>query len=245
MASTSEYGIANGHVTLRVLSHAGGGSANVSVAIVPGLAETAEDWRRLVEDLAPLSAAAITLRGRGHSSRPVSGYSLSDHCSDIAAFVNHIPTAAVVLVAFSRSVSYALEYATSQPSKLAALVVLDYPPRHTALPPGWAESFARSMWRGRRADEVVTLPVLQAIEAEAEAKDYAAHLSSIQVPTLVVRGGKPGAALSFADAQVYQTQLPNCTLIELATSSHALWEPEPQALHKVVTQFAQKVASEP
>jgi pimeloyl-ACP methyl ester carboxylesterase len=195
----------------------------------------------LIDNLSPLSAAAVTLRGRGKSSRPDSGYSLCDHCSDIAAFVNYLPVDSVVLVAFSRSVSYALEYAIGRPSKLSGLVLLDYPPRHGALRAGWAEAFAQSSWRGRRVDEVVNLAMLHAMEAEAVAKDFTAHLPSIRIPALVVRGCRPGAALSVADAETYQTGLSNCALVEFEDSAHALWEPEPKQLCTVIAQFARNV----
>src|SRR5688572_26602424 len=151
MAQLTEYEVSNGAITLHVLASFGAGDKRVGVAIVPGLSETAEDWRDLLTYLSPLPAAAVTLRGRGKSSGPSTGYSLADHTSDIAAFVAHLPADAVVLVAFSRSVGYALDYAISQPKKLKGLVLLDYPPRHSILRQGWADSFAESSWRGRKA----------------------------------------------------------------------------------------------
>lgn len=241
MSSILEHRISNGPVTLQVLSSVGDGFQSKAVAIVPGLAETADDWRLLIHALAPMPAAAVTLRGRGTSSRPVNGYSLADHCSDVAAFVEHLPVRHVVLVAFSRSVAYALEYAARRAPKLAGLVLLDYPSRHAALRPGWAESFAQSTWRGRRADEVISPFALQAIEFEAVAKDFEALLPSILVPTLVVRGAQPGAVLSAADAAKYQTCLPKCTLLELPASAHALWEPEPLPLFGAIAEFAESV----
>ena len=244
MPAISEHRISNGSLSLQVLSSISDRSNATAIAIVPGLAETAEDWRTLIGSLAPLAAAALTLRGRGTSSRPVTGLSLADHCSDIAAFVEHLPAKTVVLVAFSRSVAYALEYAIGQPSKLAGLVLLDYPPRHTALPPGWAEAFAQSAWRGRRADDVINSFTLKAIESEAVAKDFKPLLSSILVPTLVVRGVQSGAALSIADAEAYQRNLRDCTLVEFADSAHALWEPEPQALSSVIAEFAARIKGE-
>jgi pimeloyl-ACP methyl ester carboxylesterase len=125
VADVIELRVANGSVTLQALSTSS--DDRTAVAIVPGLAETAADWRELIELLAPIPAAAVTLRGRGSSSCPPSGYSLADHASDIDAFVRYLPARSVVLVAFSRSVAYALEYATARPSKLAGLVLLDYP----------------------------------------------------------------------------------------------------------------------
>ncbi|MDP2367201.1 alpha/beta fold hydrolase [Rhodoferax sp.] len=238
-----EYQISNGGVALQVLANSERSTQAFAVAVVPGLSETAEDWRGLLGQAFPVPAAALTLRGRGASGQPVSGYTVAEHASDITAFVNHFSAGSVLLVAFSRSVAYALEYAISRPPKLAGLVLLDYPPRHTSLRPGWSESFAQSTWRGRIAGGTVPLSVLQAIEREADAKDYTNHLSSIEVPVLIVQGGARGAALSATDLAAYETNLPSCKTVVMEDSAHALWEPSPTKLYKVIMQFAREVAA--
>jgi pimeloyl-ACP methyl ester carboxylesterase len=238
VADVVEFRVANGRVTLQALATSG--DDRTAVAIVPGLAETAADWRELIEKLAPIPAAAVTLRGRGSSSCPPRGYTLADHASDIDAFVRLLTARSVVLVAFSRSVAYALEYATARPSKLAGLVLLDYPPRHSALPAEWVPWFAQSIWRGRRADEVLDIVTIGAIQAEAAAKDFASDLLSISVPTLVIRGGQAGAALSDADADTYKRSLPNCEILKFESSSHALWEPDSAALSRAIAGFVER-----
>ena len=238
-----EYSVVNRAVTLHALK-SGAGPSEFAVGVVPGLSETADDWRELLEYLAPLHTAAITLRGRGRSSAPAAGYSLAHHTSDVAAFVEQIQAESVLLVAFSRSVGYALEYATLQSNKLAGLVLLDYAPKHTELPPTWAERFAESSWRSRKASSIVSLPVLQAIAKEADAKDFTPHLSSLLLPTLVVRGGMPGAALSASGAAEYTNRLPHCRVAVLDRSSHALWEPNASDLYREIATFARGVASE-
>jgi pimeloyl-ACP methyl ester carboxylesterase len=238
-----EYQISSGGVTLHVLANSTRGTQAFAVAVVPGLSETAEDWRELLEQASPVTAAALTLRGRGTSDQPASGYTVAEHASDIAAFVNHFSAESVLLVAFSRSVAYALEYAVTQPPNLVGLVLLDYPPRHMSLRPGWSESFAQSTWRGRLAGSTVPVSVLQAIEREADAKDYTNHLSSIEIPVLVVQGGARGSALSAIDLAAYTSNLRNCTTVVLEESAHALWEPSPAKLYGAIMQFAREVAA--
>jgi len=239
VADVVAFRVANGSVTLQALATSG--DDRLAVAIVPGLAETAADWRDLIEQLAPIPAAAVTLRGRGSSSRPQSGYSLAEHASDIDAFVRSLSARSVVLVAFSRSVAYALEYATARPSKLAGLVLLDYPPRHTALSAEWIPWFAESVWRGRQAVEVIDTVSIGAIQAEAAAKDFTGDLPSINVPTLVIRGGQPGAALSVDDADTYKRLLPNCEVVTFESSSHALWEADSSALPRAIAGFVERI----
>ena len=239
-----EYSIVNGNVSLHVVATMPPGSGRIAVAIVPGLSETADDWHELLEFLAPMPADAVTLRGRGKSTTPETGYSLADHASDVAGFVEHFQAESIVLVAFSRSVSYALEYAMSRPEKLSRLVLLDYPPKHGALPENWADAFAESTWRSRKASSIASLPTLRAIGREADPKDFTPYLSSIPVPTLVLRGGMPGAALSADGAAVYGRSLPRCSLAVLPKSAHALWEPTPSELYERIASFAREPASE-
>jgi pimeloyl-ACP methyl ester carboxylesterase len=244
MLPASEFEVISARLTLRALANSARSTDALSIAVVPGLAETAEDWRDFLEQALPFHAAALTLRGRGMSDRPESGYSLAEHASDIAAFVDHFSPSPVLLVAFSRSVAYALEYAMSHPLNLAGLVLLDYPPRHTALRSGWAETFAQSTWRGRIAEDTVPLSVLKAIEREADAKDFVNLLSEIEVPVLVVQGGAKGSALSPADINAYKTNLRSCKTVVIGDSGHALWEPNASRLYSAVIQFARNVASE-
>jgi pimeloyl-ACP methyl ester carboxylesterase len=244
MSRLVEYQIQNGGITLHVVGNPGAGRGPVAVAIVPGLSESADDWRGLIEYLSPIPSAAVTLRGRGKSTSPATGYSLADQSSDVASLVEHLPEHRIVLVAFSRSVAYALDYATRQPRKMARLVLLDYPPRHSSLRQGWAQAFAESEWRGRSAGTIVSPQALAAIERESDAKDFAAYLPSIQVPTLVIRAGAAGGALSKADASLYTASLPYCTLVELERSPHALWLPDASALYEHIAKFVREAASE-
>ena len=243
MLPFSEYEVSNGGVALHVLANSVRRTQDFAVAVVPGLSETAEDWRGLLEQALPVPAAALTLRGRGASDQPVSGYTAEEHATDITAFVSSFAARSVLLVAFSRSVAYALEYAIARPPNLVGLVLLDYPPRHTSLRPGWSESFAKSTWRGRVVGGTVPLSVLKAIEREAIAKDYTNQLSSIEVPVLIVRGGANGAALSATDLVAYEANLLRCRTVVMEDSAHALWEPSPTKLYKTILQFAREVAA--
>jgi pimeloyl-ACP methyl ester carboxylesterase len=120
-------------------------------------------------------------------------------------------------------------------------VLLDYPPRHTGLRVEWVEGFAQSVWRGRRADEVIDIATIKAIQSESVAKNFIPALSSIEVPTLVIRGHQPGAALSQTDADVYKSSMPHCDVLTFEDSAHALWEPDSRALSLAVGQFTRTI----
>lgn len=123
---------------------------DVPLVIIPGLSESAEDYISIVEKLTPRHIIMITLRGRGKSDSPASGFTLEDHISDIDAVVRHLELESFILMGYSRGVSYQLGYAVQHPERIRGLIIGDYPAIHTQLPPGWVEFFASlPPWRGR------------------------------------------------------------------------------------------------
>ncbi|MGE7822608.1 alpha/beta fold hydrolase [Paenibacillus sp. NPDC093718] len=82
-----------------------------SLVVIPGLSESAEDYIAIMEKLSPRHIVIITLRGRGRSDSPASGYTLKDHISDIDAAIRHLELEHLVIMGYSRGVSYQLGYA--------------------------------------------------------------------------------------------------------------------------------------
>jgi pimeloyl-ACP methyl ester carboxylesterase len=80
----------NNQVRLHYLDGHADCPTELSIVIVPGLAETAEDYAELMRRLAPRRCVAISLRGRGRSDTPASGYTLDDHADDVLAVVRHL-----------------------------------------------------------------------------------------------------------------------------------------------------------
>jgi pimeloyl-ACP methyl ester carboxylesterase len=138
----------NGAVRLHYLDAHADGSSGLPIVIVPGLAETAEDYTGLMRRLAPRRCVAISLRGRGRSDTPASGYTLDDHADDVLAVVRHLGLPRPVLVAFSRGVPYAIRCAARRPGCVAGLALGDYAAVHTRLPQEWAPRFLAGRWRG-------------------------------------------------------------------------------------------------
>lgn len=82
---------------------------------------------------------APDLRGRGDSGLPAEGCSLRHMASDIEAVLEHFGLEAVHVLAYSRGLAYALEFARRYPGRISGLVVGDFPPVHSRLPEQWAE----------------------------------------------------------------------------------------------------------
>jgi len=76
--------VTNGAVRLHCLAQESD-SPLTPFLIVPGTFGVAEDYIQEMEALAPRRCIAVSLRGRGQSDAPASGYRFEDHVADLAA----------------------------------------------------------------------------------------------------------------------------------------------------------------
>ena len=83
----------------------------------------------------------IIFSRRGQSDTPLTGYDLKDHVADIESVVKSTGINHFHLYAFSRGVSYALEYTSLHPEQVDKLIILDYPPEHKAMPVDWPKEY--------------------------------------------------------------------------------------------------------
>src|SRR5262249_62058866 len=120
---------------------------------VPGTFGYAEDYLPEMEALAPRRCVAVSLRGRGRSDAPATGYAFDDHVGDLVALLARPDLPRCSIMAYSMGVPWALGYALREPGRVAGLVLGDYPARYRALKPGWAARALEAM--PARADTVV------------------------------------------------------------------------------------------
>jgi pimeloyl-ACP methyl ester carboxylesterase len=111
----------------------------VPIIFVPGALASAEVYASEMAALAPRRCIAVTLRGRGQSDAPETGYSFGDHVSDIDAIISQLGLSRFCLMAHSMGVPFAIACASHHPRSLAGLIIADYPASYPALEPEWVE----------------------------------------------------------------------------------------------------------
>lgn len=206
--------------------------------IVPGLSESAEDYIPLIQSLYPRRCIAISLRGRGKSDDPEVGYTLEDHISDIDAVIKHLKINELIIMGYSRGVSYTLGYALSNLNSIKGLVLGDYPAYHSQLPTNWVEQFtALPIWRGKPLPERMKIHSLYGIQRESKQVSFWDRLGNILCPVLIIRGGKTGSLLSPKDSNQYLERFPNSNLVVLEDSDHNIFEPNIENLLKELKEF--------
>ncbi len=188
--------------------------------IVPGTFGMAEDYLQEMEALAPRRCITVSLRGRGRSDVPASGYRFEDHVADIAATVAQIGLSRFALMGYSMGAAYALGYALEASRQIAGIIVGDYPARYPALAPKWVDTALESMGERARPE------VARALQRDSAKVLLWDRLDSIECPVLILRGGQPGSRVTDEMAAMYLERLRSADLVTLDRNGHDLWKPD-------------------
>lgn len=238
----TELFLCNGGVRLQVINSGADAPGRVPLLIVPGLAESADDYAELVEFLSPRRCVAVTLRGRFPSDTPRSGYALGDHVAAAAALIER---ERLCLLALSRGVAYGLGYALQQPSRIAGLILGDYPARHSALAPDLPDWFLTTSWRGRPASGRIAEQAVRAIQHQAREETFWDRLDALDCPAAILHGDPDkGSQLSQAQIERYRTRLRRPTITGLPDSGHDLRSPDPAIFNAIVRSFLEALDAE-
>ena len=110
---------------LRVQYREWGGPGD-SVILVHGLASTCRIWDLVAPVLSRRFAVlALDLRGHGASDKPDSGYDFATVAEDLHRFVNALGLDRPIVIGHSWGADVALTYASSHPSELGGLAMVD------------------------------------------------------------------------------------------------------------------------
>lgn len=202
---------------------------------IPGGLGSAEEFRSEMAVLAPRRCLSISLRGRGKSDAPDAGYSFEHHVADIESVIDQSGLGHHCLMTYSMSVPYALGYAVRFPRFLSGLIIIDYPARYPAIPPEWADQVIAT------SPEEVSTQAVRGIQRESGEVLFWDRLSGIGCPTLVLRGGKPGALITAEAADMYRRLLGDVRIVEFGESGHELWVPDYGRFMETIAVFLRSI----
>ncbi len=176
----------NGPVALHVLENGFPSPETPSLLVIGGLWEPAE---RAIPVLSGLEShvVALSLRGRGLSSTPASGYDLVDHNSDIEAVVRHCRLHNYCVLGFSRGASYALDWSLQNQGDMRGLILVDQPPVHVKAGPGYVEFWSNLVYLGVPLLNFMRRMALEGLE-EATEIDFSSRLAQLKIPVAIFAG---------------------------------------------------------
>ncbi len=97
-----------------------------TILCIHGLTANCRCWDLLASILSPKHRVlAMDLRGRGHSGRPSSGYSIDYHCRDIKAIMEDMGLERPVLMGHSLGAAIALGFGAKYPDDIDRIILVD------------------------------------------------------------------------------------------------------------------------
>ncbi|HEY3251821.1 MAG TPA: alpha/beta hydrolase, partial [Ignavibacteria bacterium] len=129
--------VKNGEVEVQYLA-VNYSPAETPLIIIPGAIVGADDFYNDIKEYADFYYIIISLRGRGKSSSPISGYTKDDHISDIDAVIKNEFLDNFYILGHSFGASVASYYSIKNSEKISGLIIADFPPVYPAYSEDWA-----------------------------------------------------------------------------------------------------------
>ena len=232
---TQEYWTDNNNVQLHTLQSERNSDSGIPLVYIPGALGTAEDFIPGMESLPGHPLVSVSLRGRGKSDAPESGYAFEDHVSDLEAIVEDIPADKICLFGFSMSVPIAVEYAARHSEQTAGLILGDYPALYPPVSPEWAEHVIANGTKPH---------VAHGIQKESKEIVLWNRLKELTAPILYLYGCAEGAHVGGQGGAFIKEIIPHATFVPFEESGHELWEPDHDRFIGVLRDFLDQITTE-
>jgi pimeloyl-ACP methyl ester carboxylesterase len=239
------YFVNNQSVWIHVLENGVPSDQRPSLLVIGGLWEPAE---RAVPILSGLSShgVALSLRGRGLSSTPETGYDLDDHLSDIESVVSHCQLKNYVVLGFSRGASYALGWSLKHQQEMAGLILVDQPPVHFKPGAGYVEYWSNLKYQGIPILNFMRRQALEGLERESTQIDFSGQLAQLKISVCFFVGknkeAKIPSDITEEIVQRYRQTIAQCEVVEFLKSGHMIPDDEQAKYISEIAAFVHSVS---
>lgn len=219
------YFVDNGPVIIHVLENGTPSAVTPSLLVIGGLWEPAE---RAIPILSGLSGhvVALSLRGRGLSSTPATGYDLDDHLSDIDAVVKRCKLRNNCVLGFSCGASYALGWSLKNQGDMSGLILVDQPPVHVKPGPGYVDFWSSLVYLGVPILNFMRRAALEGLERDAADIDFSALLPQLKIPVafFIGRNRESNIPSEITDdiLDIYRSAIPKIEIVSFTQSGHMI-----------------------
>jgi pimeloyl-ACP methyl ester carboxylesterase len=213
-----------------------GTSGMTPLVVIPGMGQAAEDFAGPMAGNLGRPSVYVSIRGRGRSDVPASGYSYREQLSDVEAVVDHLGLDFFFLMGHSVGVAFALGLAGSRPERIRGLILSDYLPHYPPLPEEWVADVLKNPEIGMPEHAV------RALAAESERVVLMEELPKITAPVLVTRAGIAEESLLPEELlRLYTENLPDCRVETLEGMGHEPLDPDPGKFLGLIRKFMQEI----
>ena len=203
---------------------------NATLIISMGVWEPASRALPLIQRLTERHCIALSYRGRGGSSTPMSGFDWQPHATDLASILEHESVNKPVFLGFSKGVSYMLGYLSSNHELAEGIIIIDYPAIHIKAEKGYGKFWSNMIYNGFRLNNYVTAHTLEGIESESTHKEFYKDLSKVKCPIWVFRGTDSESTIpsnvTDDDMLKYKSSIKNLEVVDFKYSGHMILDEE-------------------
>jgi len=244
-----------------------------ALVLLHGITSNGAAWVPVADELARrFQLVLIDLRGHGASSKPETGYLLTDHADDLNSVLEHYGLDRPLIMGHSLGGMVTLEWATRFPARAAALVIEDVPLRHGGpgaeeLFDGWmatnllpmpaAEAWYRLKYPDasdreirRRAENITgtargAITELRDAMLPVQGASVVERYAGITSPTLLIHGDfSEGGMVPPGDAESFAQTLANAETARLPGAGHNLHSDRPVEFLTQVLPFLERYAGQ-
>lgn len=203
----------------------------IPLILIPGATNSAE---QIEEDLKGQLASyhiIVSLRGRGQSDSPDTGYQLDDHASDVHAVARHLGLDKYYLFGYSVGSTVGIRVAVQAPEKALGLIMGDFPPYFPSFDKSWADRVARDR------DCKVSRKALTGLAHEGKYVEAGQDLQGLTCRLLLIKGGKQGTAFNSKHLPIFGKIAPTCQVLIFEDSGHDIFRPQLTSLIRAINEF--------
>jgi pimeloyl-ACP methyl ester carboxylesterase len=242
-----------------------GNSSDFPLILLHGYADSWYSFERVLSYLPEsIRALALTQRGHGDASRPVTGYGPRDFATDLAAFMNALHIETAVIAGGSSGGIVARRFAIDHPERTLGLILIGSPLTLQDKPsvlelwdstiskltdpidPDFVREFVKSNLVQQVPQAFLKTVIKENLKVPARVwratlkglleDDSLEELNKIKAPTFIVWGDKD-AIIPQSDQETLVTRIAGSRLVVYPGAGHALYWEEPAHLASDIIAF--------
>ncbi len=203
----------------------------IPLVMVPGMANSAGELAESLGDLVTRRTIMLSIRGRGKSDSPATGWRLEDQASDIAAVVKHFGLTQLAIFGHSTGGSIAARALPMITADIAAFIIGDFAPFYPPYDEGWLEHVQQFH------DLQISAVALAGIVASPEYIDVSDYLLPVRERLFAITGDLDKSALQEEDLDRLHQMFPAIEVARLEGCSHEFYSENPALTMNAIEHF--------